>query len=430
MSDQQDMEDIEVEIDEDIEAEIDEDIEAEIDEDIEAEIDEDIEAEIDEDIEAEIDEDIEAEIDEETVEYVEKERRGVSTYKLDVPYRLLAEMYKEGDLVINPSFQRLFRWTVKQQSAFIESLLLAIPIPQIFVAEVERGVWELIDGLQRVSTFLAFRGDLSKEKGADDEKNNFKLTDLEILQELNGTHHTELPNQLQLSIGRVPCRVEVLRSGKERNVKVDLFTRINTGGELLSKQEFRNCISRIGNDRFADMIIKMSQNKWFKKYVIMGKERREKKEDQEYVLRFLSMHDSFKDFKEEKNITLGEFLTKYVRSAISNVDYDLEEKKQVFTDTLRLVSNHVEYPFGSGKRKFTGIVCTGVLVSVSQNLKNFRDFGSEFTKEHIESVQVLHSEMARGLSKFGHRNRIITFLDAVFTDTEERIVKEEEKRSV
>ena len=372
-------------------------------------------------------------IKENRTKYVENHKRNVNTYKLDVPYRLLADMYGEGDLIINPSYQRIFRWELEQQSAFIESLLLDIPIPQIFVAELEGGSWELIDGLQRVSTFLAFRGNLEREKGADDQKNNFKLRELNILEDLNDVGYNELSRKLQLSIERVPCRVEVLRSGNSTRIKVDMFTRINRRGVQLSDQEFRNCISRIGNNAFAQMVEDLSMNKWFEKYVTIGIEQRKKKEDQEYVLRFLSMHDNFKKFKDEKP-ELSKFFTDYVESAIISEDYDIKERKKLFEKTFELISkSDIESPFRSkGERgKFTGLIYTGVLVSVSLNLKDFEN-DSKFTADHIKKVQDIHRHMVdkEGLSKISYTNRYVKFLERVFDDTRKRIAEKEGKGNV
>ena len=363
--------------------------------------------------------------------YVESNQRRVRTYKLDVPYRLLADMYGEGDLVINPSYQRIFRWEVEQQSAFIESLLLDIPIPHIFVAELEGGSWELIDGLQRLSTFLAFRGNLERKKGADDRKNNFKLRELNILEDLNDVDYNGLSRKLQLSIERVLCRVEVLRSSNSRQIKVDMFTRINRRGVQLSDQEFRNCISRIGNNAFAQMVEDLSMNTWFMKYVTIGVEQQKKKEDQEYVLRFLSMHDNFKKFKDERP-ELGKFFTDYVETAVINKDYDIKEKKGMFEKTFELISeSNVEAPFRSKgeKGKFTRLIYTGVLVSISMNLKDFED-DSKFTEDHIKKVQDIHRVMADRLSRLSSTDRHISFLEKVFGDTRNRIAEKKGKRNV
>lgn len=74
----------------------------------------------------------------------------------------LSNLYQDGDLKINPIYQRMFRWDITQQSALIESILLNIPIPPIYVYQNEQGKWNLIDGQQRLSTIFKFMGILKK----------------------------------------------------------------------------------------------------------------------------------------------------------------------------------------------------------------------------------------------------------------------------
>src|SRR6516164_11024265 len=92
------------------------------------------------------------------LEEVERAKRRVTTDAYQMSFGEIVNLYQEKDLIINPEFQRLFRWTNYQKSRLIESILLGIPIPPIFVYERTDGKWELVDGLQRVSTVLEFMG--------------------------------------------------------------------------------------------------------------------------------------------------------------------------------------------------------------------------------------------------------------------------------
>jgi hypothetical protein len=89
---------------------------------------------------------------------IEAARRKVNTDEYGMSIGEIITMYEKNELVINPSFQRVFRWENHQKSKFIESILLGIPIPPLFVFETKDGQWELIDGLQRISTILEFMG--------------------------------------------------------------------------------------------------------------------------------------------------------------------------------------------------------------------------------------------------------------------------------
>lgn len=88
----------------------------------------------------------------------------VSTDSYSMSVGELVSMYKDRELNLHPEFQRFFRWTVEQKSKFIESLLLGIPIPPIFVSERSNSYWDVIDGLQRISTIFEVMGELRDEE--------------------------------------------------------------------------------------------------------------------------------------------------------------------------------------------------------------------------------------------------------------------------
>ena len=87
---------------------------------------------------------------------VSKKRNSLKTDRLDMSFGELMNMFEDGELFITPEYQRVFRWSPFQQTRFIESVLLGIPIPPIFIAEDDEGKWEVVDGLQRISTIFSF----------------------------------------------------------------------------------------------------------------------------------------------------------------------------------------------------------------------------------------------------------------------------------
>lgn len=93
-------------------------------------------------------------------EQVNRAKRTVNTDTLSFSINEFIGMYESGEININPAFQRTFRWGPEQQSNLIESLLIGVPLPPIFVYENSDGTWELIDGLQRSSTIIKFFGKL------------------------------------------------------------------------------------------------------------------------------------------------------------------------------------------------------------------------------------------------------------------------------
>ena len=116
------------------------------------------------------------------IENVDSQIIKIRTKSLDVSFNELYDMYKNNELTISPDYQRLFRWEEEKQSRFVESLILEMPVPPIFVIETDDGVYELIDGLQRISSYLHFRG----ERLGETEDDFLELHGCDIVKDLNG----------------------------------------------------------------------------------------------------------------------------------------------------------------------------------------------------------------------------------------------------
>ncbi|MCE8006434.1 DUF262 domain-containing protein [Aestuariivita sp.] len=188
------------------------------------------------------------------LEEIETAQRNVRTDAFQMSIGELVNLYDDGDIIIAPEFQRLFRWEIGQKSKLIESLLLGIPLPSIFVYELENGQWELVDGLQRVSSILEFMGKLKNENGAACPPSILEAT--KYLPSLRNTvwekgaaiadveenEQLELDRSLQLAIKRSRIGVEILKRPSDSMTKFDLFQRLNAGGTAANAQEIRNCI--------------------------------------------------------------------------------------------------------------------------------------------------------------------------------------------
>src|SRR2546426_817865 len=95
----------------------------------------------------------------ELIRSIDQKIEKIRSRPLDLSFNELLDMHKNKELIIDPEYQRLFRWSEGKQSRFIETLLLEMPIPPIYVIEIEDSIYELIDGLQRISSYLHFRGE-------------------------------------------------------------------------------------------------------------------------------------------------------------------------------------------------------------------------------------------------------------------------------
>ena len=156
-------------------------------------------------------------------EEVQKYRQEIKSERMDMSFGEIINMYRDHEIIISPEYQRAFRWDENRQTDFIESILLGIPFPSIFVATNPDGKWELIDGLQRVSTVLAFFGELIDEAGNSYPKNNLQLTEGSLIKGLKGCTINELPLEYKLQIKRTPCRVEIILKESDFKMRYELF---------------------------------------------------------------------------------------------------------------------------------------------------------------------------------------------------------------
>lgn len=289
---------------------------------------------------------------------VEQKIEKIRTRSLDVSFNELLDMYENSELIIDPEYQRLFRWSEGRQSRFIESLLLEMPVPPIFVIERSEGVYELIDGLQRISSYLHFRGKHPLRVNENGSLHQLALTDCDIVEDLNGLKYEDLPKPLEIKLKRNFIRVEILRKESDQRLRYYMFKRLNTGGEELSDQEIRNCTIRLLNDGFNKFIIEMSDNSDFKQCIAnISEEKKEQRYDQELVLRYFA----FKNYRDNYVHDVGDFITEYMEAVSdpdnSEVVFDYQGESSNFGKTFNILNNVL------GENIFSGTNPKGTLVN-------------------------------------------------------------------
>jgi hypothetical protein len=215
-----------------------------------------------------------------------------------------------------------------------------MPVPPIYVVEEKEGRFLLIDGLQRISSYLHLRGDLEAEHLDPPVHLGDKLvfTDCDIIKELNGRTYDDLGTALQIRLKRAFVRVEVVRKGSNPRFKYYMFKRLNTGGQLLTAQQVRNCTIRLLNPEFNDFIIKLSKEEVFTRCIeTLSQERRLGSFDQELVLRFFALKNDFDNFKHDVN----DFLTAYMESVSdpeSPRQFNYQAEENIFLKTFSILS--------------------------------------------------------------------------------------------
>jgi hypothetical protein len=277
---------------------------------------------------------------------VQKQVKQIQTTSLDLSFNELLDMYNNNELIIDPEYQRAFRWSVGKESRFIESLVLGMPIPPLFVIELEDGKYELIDGLQRLSSYIHFRAALQLEMfdRKIEKGTGLELTDCDIVKELNGLTHDTLPVAMQIRLKRHFIRVEVIRKDSDERLRYHMFKRLNTGGENLSDQEIRNSSVRLLTDgaKFMTFVSKLSDQPDYKTCIqTLTDEAINQRFHQELVLRFFA----FKNRRDLYTHDVGDFMTDYMEEiadpdSVTTFDYASEE--DVFFRTFHILATLLE----------------------------------------------------------------------------------------
>lgn len=328
---------------------------------------------------------------------VDEKISSVRTQSLDLSFNELADMHSAGELIIDPEFQRMFRWPEGAQSRFIETLVLELPVPPIFLIEQEDRVYELIDGLQRISSYLHFRGQLVID---GEVLQPLVLQDCDIVPELNGHIFTDLPRALDIKLKRSYIRAEILRKESDPQLRYYMFKRLNTGGELLSEQEVRNATIRLLSNDFNAFIVDLSRNPNFAYCIdIITDNQRLKKFDQELVLRYFAYKNDFEHYQHD----VADFLTDYmehVSDPANEGQFDYRSEREAFEKTfavLRKIAEALDIEsriFGtvteSGvpKSQFSVYHYEGLVLGIQQVLNRVSPDDQEQVSKMAEVVRV------------------------------------------
>ena len=271
-------------------------------------------------------------------EEIKKHRSHIRSDGYAMSVGELISMYQSGEIDVRPQFQRFFRWTESQKSRLIESLLLGIPIPSIFVSQREDGVWDAIDGQQRLSTIFQFVGILRGENGAI--RDPLTLTETRYLKALGGKTWSEnsgsgsgIGQDNQLLIKRSKIDVKIILRESSDDSKYELFQRLNTGGSQLSEQEIRNVIIITIDPPFYEWMEKLAMDENFKACTSLSDRALSERYDLELVMRFLALGRL-----EDNNLRirdLGDFLDVEAERLAKSPDFDRKEESHVFRTTFK-----------------------------------------------------------------------------------------------
>lgn len=382
-------------------------------------------------------ESIDSKLDQLLIDIIETEKSGTDSYgdtdsnelnpydpeKIKVrsdklPITLISQMIDDGDIDLNPDFQRNFVWNSFQKSRLIESILLRIPLPMFYFAEDKDGKLSVVDGLQRIATIKEFMD------------NKFPLRNLQYLgNQCNGRYYKDADKKKGIDLkyfrwfNLTSLSANTIDPTSPYKVKYDIFRRINTGGKPLNNQEIRNCLTGQGlRDALKEMVT-LSEFKSATDNSIKST----RMEDQEIALRFLVFYEllnkdeGIDNYDGYMEAALDDYTERHIKSKRSELNKDiiafknsmmnaefLIGKKHSFRKILPKDIEPKAYKQLINKALF---VCTSILLA-KYNPDTIKEFNAELSLQplianEIENNKELFNFLSYGTN--GKANLLYTF---------------------
>jgi uncharacterized protein with ParB-like and HNH nuclease domain len=264
----------------------------------------------------------------------------------DFPVETIVSRFNSGSFLI-PPYQREFIWNTDDQSQFIESVIMGLPIPMMFLAEDDEGTFEIVDGAQRIQTLDTFiNGDLV-------------LEGLKKLDKLNGFRFQDLPETQQNKFASRALRIVILDQETTDENRRDLFDRINKSGRRLTPSERRRGAL---DGKFMTFLERCAATALFKALCPVSAAMSRRKEPLELVTRFFAYSEKYKEFEHD----VDEFLDDFVKQ--NRKTFDRDRYTSEFKNTMQFVKKYFPYGFAKSSTAKTTPRVRFEALSVGVNL--------------------------------------------------------------
>ncbi len=276
---------------------------------------------------------------------IREKQKAVDYRTTEYPVEVIVQKYMEGEEndtneLFIPDYQREMVWDDERQSKFIESVFLGLPIPPIFVADIndeeneeDEARLEIIDGTQRILTLTRFIN------------NELTLCELKKLSQLNNFRFEDLLLSRQRRFKRATVRIIQLTEKADEETRRDVFERINTGSVQLNAMEKRRGILP---GKVTDLIEELSKLQKFINLCSFSQAAIKRRDPQELVLRFFAFLDGYKNFNSQLGVI--NFLDEYLKNANNDENINLEKMRREFETMIEFVEKHFPDGFRSGKK--------------------------------------------------------------------------------
>lgn len=315
----------------------------------------------------------------------------ISSYGADYDVDGLVKRLRRGDIFI-PPFQRDYVWNQTEASRLIESLLLGLPVPGIFLAkEGDSNKLSVIDGQQRLKSLLYFYDGFFNPKEGDTRKNIFKLKNVQARFENKSYNELEENDRIKLDDSIIHATIIKQETPDDDNTSIyHVFERLNTGGRKLTAQEIRSAIY-IGD---LNQLIR-NLNDYSKWRELFGKKNNRLK-DEEMILRFFAMYESLEKYTKP----LKDFLNKYNSKNKKISTEKIEELSDVFIRSCDIAFDFFGKNAFRPDRVFNAAAFEVLMVGIARRLNDNVDFQSagENIKDELYNQQDFIDSITRATS--------------------------------
>ena len=353
------------------------------------------------------------------------EDKQVFTEKKDFPLSTLKEMVDDGDIIPNPEYQRDYVYTDKQASKLVESVLMGIPIPTIYLCVEEDNTYSVTDGQQRITSLVRYL------------KNDFALNGLQELNELNGKCYKDLSKDIQKKLKSSSLStISLLKQSTA--LKYEIFARLNQGAVKLNPQELRNCIYRGTFNKMLDDIAATNPH-----LHNLFHDDNNRKSYQERILRFFALRN-YQDYQSSMLKTMNS----YMELHRNDEEDEIKAAKDRFNNTIDIIKqvlgNEAFMAFDRNKNtileKFSGSVYDSIIIPFSFFDKHSLIVNADKIREAVMNVKMTDESYREDTyAATGSKVRVIRRIQTIYnlilsitgnnsTDSDRRLFSEDERK--
>ncbi|MDH1727394.1 DUF262 domain-containing protein [Acinetobacter johnsonii] len=388
-------------------------------------------------------------------------RKEIKTQKLSMSIGELCSLFKKKEIVLNPNFQRVFRWDINQQSRLIESILLGIPLPPIFIAQQANAKWTVVDGLQRLSTLFNIEGLLEFDQEdsikhvlnkkheiieQDDEFLDVEEEIEEILQveehlqlfhfsglkkitELNGLTWQQLPLDYRRIVRRSFFDINIIFLENNTKAQYELFQRLNTGGSALTPQEVRNCIIIMNDINFFNQIDNYRLNTNFIKITNLTIKQMQEAYDMELINRFIISinYDQINFNNYPYDTKISDFIDNETLELLDNPDFKIDNAILLLQEAINFLYETIGIntfkKYNTKNQRFYGSfnlsAFEAVLIGIAINLDKIKQLEKNQIEEKIKDIYAHEDYLyasGRGIKVLNRFEKLIKFSKEYFSE--------------